>query len=265
MLTDHQQNRYSRLRRAHKPAAQALTIAREFTGEDYGSKAIWSNRSYTYNPIDSDGLAWIESAPDAGLRFVGYCDEINRHIRHNGWYGDEFGDSTYRGVVLQRQAVDGYPCYLAGYEDPHNPGSYRVELRPRDWFVDNGSIEGEAKTDAASRADRIAEIVAEREREYQYVWSKAGEAAQKLADANASGRAAIKALRQACSLKNASLALYGIDPGKQAEIVNALLGDAQAAICDWLEDKADAWRFVDEHKPSRRNALIDAWRDGFAV
>lgn len=94
--------------------------------------------------LDSDGMP--------GLRWQ-WCDEINgTNIRHEGWYADEFQDTTIRGIVFTLPKNRGF---LAG------------------WSMGAGMASGiepdvyDSIEDAAHAADSIAENVAEREREYQ--------------------------------------------------------------------------------------------------
>ena len=175
-------------------ATYRLAAARKLLAE--GKKAYsdeWSWQRGAHNvtiqpkrPFDSSQYAWIENTCAAGLRFVGYADEIAgrptwpcRGIDHQGWFIDsDFQSEVYRGGVWQLPARKGVARYLAGYSDPHNDGAA---------FVDLNIIEGErqtdsydsrdedAKRDAAFRADSIAERNAEREREYNDVWQKGAE------------------------------------------------------------------------------------------
>lgn len=129
-----------------------------------------------------DNYAWIENTKSAGLRFVGYADEITR-LDHNGWYVDEDQDSTYRGAVWQLPARKGVARYIAGYVDPNNKGAAFVSLdvisEKGGWSRLPGRVgsswwpqehaNDEAKHDAAQQADEIARIYAEKERDYTAV------------------------------------------------------------------------------------------------
>lgn len=96
--------------------------------------------------------AWIERPRDAGLRLVGYADEIAK-LRHRGWYCDEYQDEVFRGVVYRLPHSRGF---IAGYADPYNKGCAFVELSAC-----------ATEVDAAHSADEIARYEAEREIEYQ--------------------------------------------------------------------------------------------------
>lgn len=109
-------------------------------------------------------LRWVEY-PQDGLRFTGYADEICRSIDHTGWYCDPeflFENDTLRGIVYQLPAHNRRPRYLAGYTDmmSDNTGA----LLSFDEFF-------EEPEEAARAGDRLAEIVAENERDYRAVWN----------------------------------------------------------------------------------------------
>lgn len=109
-------------------------------------------------------LRWIEY-PQDGLRFEGYADEVCRGIEHTGWYCDpEYGceSDTLRGVVYQLPARKGQPRYLAGYIDTVN--DHTDALLSFDALF-------EEPEEAARAGDRLAEIVAEKERDYRTVWN----------------------------------------------------------------------------------------------
>jgi hypothetical protein len=132
---------------------------------------------------DRPRYAWVESPADIGLRFVGFADKLApRSVRHTGWYTDDDGvGGTFRGVVYRLPRKRGF---IAGYADPHNDGPAFVELSP----IDHDDVIG-----AAHAADRIAEMEAEKEREYHRVW-QAGQRFRDLGDTIADARRACLAL-----------------------------------------------------------------------
>src|SRR5712671_138973 len=88
------------------PASRAITLAR---ADVAAGESRWP---YEYprrllpqgwgNARGDDGATWVENLDAAGLRFVGYADELAR-LRHTGWYTsdeNELGESL-RGVVVQ--------------------------------------------------------------------------------------------------------------------------------------------------------------------
>lgn len=117
----------------------------------YLSPSIIYNRAFA--AYGESHLRWVEDAGKAGLRFVGFADEI-AGLRHRGWYCDTFQDETYRGVVYQLPARRGESVFVYGYSEPWNDGV----LLSFDWTAD--------KEEAARWADRIAERAAEEQREY---------------------------------------------------------------------------------------------------
>jgi hypothetical protein len=135
----------------------------------------------------SDNYAWIENTDSAGLRFVGYADEIvrGRAIDHKGWFTNEFAYETYRGAVWQLPGRKGVARFIAGYQDPNNADAAFVDLdiifNESEYMLrrlDHGgpvyatqeNANEQAKKDAAFRADSIAQRNAEREWEYNEGW-----------------------------------------------------------------------------------------------
>jgi hypothetical protein len=163
-------------------AALEYARARLARGEkEYSNEWPWQrgagNVTRQAKEWPGDNYAWIENTESAGLRFVGYCDEICQSIRHTGWWTDEYGDrETLRGAVWQLPARRSVARYIAGYEDPDNEGAAYVDLdivsfAPAISLSRRGDHANEsAKRDAALRADSIAERIAESEREYNAAW-----------------------------------------------------------------------------------------------
>lgn len=176
-------------------AQEALRVARlgerpSFPTERYSGRRIdgklarWLPTEYRHNPrtplfgpwlTDSRGRKtterWCEDTVDAGLRFVGFADELApRAIQHKGWYTDPDGfGEVYRGAVWQLPARNGECLYVAGLPDPYSEGAALIDFDP---------IYGEPNDAglglyAAHRADDIARVHAEREREYQEKWQAA--------------------------------------------------------------------------------------------
>jgi len=126
------------------------------------------------------GTRWIESVEGAGLRRVGYADELVRSIRHNGWYADSSEGATgslYRGIVVQLPARNGATQFLAGYESADSDGVLLDMSRG----VFEGDAEGDdAKHEAALAADSFAEHNAEEARDYDSAWQAGSRYAQTL-------------------------------------------------------------------------------------
>ncbi len=113
-------------------------------------------------------VRWVENV-SRGLRFVGFADEIDRTIYHNGWYTDDDFHETYRGVVY-RLPSRGESLYVFGYADPGNEDCALLCFDPE-----------HDRMDAARAADRFAAIFAEEAREYNRAW-QARQRCEDLAD-----------------------------------------------------------------------------------
>lgn len=139
------------------------------------------------------GGRWIESPEAAGFRFVGFSDECGgrsfRRVDHNGWYCDSSGDGMLaRGAVYQMPSRGGRSVYVEAlrtgelrkgdaWGDMGEHGSACLFLASLHYGEPGGrDCDTEpAMLDAASGADREAELYAEREREYQEAFA-AGQA-----------------------------------------------------------------------------------------
>jgi hypothetical protein len=138
--------------------------------------------------IGRDSVFWCE-CPDDYLRRVGYADECGlRSIRHKGWFTDEYGDGELaRGVVFQLPARNGTPRFISGVADSVNDGPAILSL---ELFDD--------KDDAARNADSLAEIYAEKERDYRRASNagfRHGELGEEIATMRGQVREILKARR----------------------------------------------------------------------
>lgn len=103
-------------------------------------------------PNNRKGCGFYLTSSDAlGLRYQWADDVIS--LRHTGWYGDDFGDTTIRGIVLRLPRGRGF---LAGWSMGVGMAS-SIDYSP---IFDNPE-------DAARCADSMAESAAERERDYR--------------------------------------------------------------------------------------------------
>lgn len=105
-----------------------------------------------------------------------WADDISgAGIHHNGWFCDEFGDQTIRGIVVRLT----HGRMLAGWSMGEG---MCASIDCDEIFTD--------EIEAARRADGLAESAAEMEREYQERWR----AAQELSDAAQEAQGQIRRL-----------------------------------------------------------------------
>lgn len=196
MTTDKLRSAFFYHRSKGRPASSAIIFAR-------GDVAVGRDRhAYSYpkplnqgwgNARADDGSVWIEDLSAAGLRLVDYADKLAK-LGHTGWYtsdDNELGESL-RGVVVHMAARNGSPRYLAGYEDPNNPGSYRLDAS--EIFAGNTVQPWQTpEHDAALAADSFAERSAEQERDYNRAW-QAGRRFEDLAEEVATTRRSLLSL-----------------------------------------------------------------------
>lgn len=154
----------------------------------YPHSARYSAPGARFDGYGTKSMRWCESPADIGLRFVGYADNLAR-IDHRGWFTDEFQDSTVRGVVYQLPARNVRPVYVSGYDNADNGAAESGGPAAIDfgtiWLGDPGGDyahdNGLPSRDAAYHADKLAERMAEKEREYQaassagFAWAQKGE------------------------------------------------------------------------------------------
>ena len=181
-------------------------------------------------------------------------DRITR-ARYTGWYADEGQFEILTGFVY---AFAGEP----DEEDDDPPATYYALVESND--TDCHYLDPDAYDDpvaAAHAADRMAELIAELERECDGVRNRAAQARSELAEANRIRREALGVLRhvRACPADGESL------------------GPAFARLWEQgLAGHRRAFRIVDEHRPpprtrpfdpertaTRDECLADAWRDGW--
>jgi hypothetical protein len=149
MLDAKTMNNYRFYRSRMFSPVKALVSARTDTVNRYTSTF--------YEPINygkpSKPTRYFEEK-EVPFRFVGYCDELAKSIRHTGHYEDEFQDSKLRGVVFRLGHGKGL---IAGYQESDNDG-YVLDLS---YTWDNDDEAG-----AAHAANQFAERTAEKSREY---------------------------------------------------------------------------------------------------
>lgn len=152
---------------------------------------------------------YIETLESAGLRLVGYADEISQWIKHKGWYSrfDDY-DSTYRGCVLQLPGHKGKARFIAAYEESDS-GGYVLDLSRGAVFEEDSRAHGyrceardyDAIRDAARAADSFAEREAKEAREYDTAWQAGAQWAQRLEEEREARKEALKLAGEARALR----------------------------------------------------------------
>lgn len=107
---------------------------------------------HTPTPNQKDGIGfYLASDGMPGLRWA-WCDEIDKSIRHAGWWADDDQDTKIHGFVMRLPRGRGF---LAGWSmGEHMASSLDYAIYP-------------TALEAARAADSMAERAAENEREYQ--------------------------------------------------------------------------------------------------
>ena len=219
-----------------------------------GAYAVAAGFFNGWNP-SYDGTRFVENLKLAGLRFVGYADEIAR-LRHTGWYTNEFQDETLRGVVLQLPARHGKPVFLAAYAaygDPCNKGAYQVDCS--ELFIGEDSEGETAKRDAARAANSFAEHEAEKRHEYQEAWH-AGTHWHDLGEDIATQRRETLALFS--ELRKARQTLKGDELPALCAMIRAQILSAVESIRKAREEREKIW----DNRPTWNKTLVGAFNEG---
>ncbi len=209
-------------------AARSLTLARQ----DVAAGTIRYPDITEYGPkFKAHGeshMRWMENPEAAGLRLVGFADELSRHIDHKGWYTDqEYSEGCARGVVYRLPARDGESVFVYGYADNENPPSACLCF----------DVTGDER-EAACWADGIAELVAEQESEYQVAW-RAGrsydEAGEAVGEARRATLTLIKEIKALCPSPEAYPETYATLRGA---VMSALaeIRELREKRANWLND-----------------------------
>lgn len=159
------------------------TKGREYYGPRGGAGAVFKH--------GGDSLRWIENTAEAGLRFVGWADEL-ASLRHTGWHCDDEGRETLRGAVWALPGRKGEARLVYGFQEWEGRGemnegsaalcvSHIVRQPMRDEWGNLDEMEG--ARDAARYADGLAESVAEDRRDYNAAYEAGRKAAELDAEA----------------------------------------------------------------------------------
>lgn len=230
---------YQRIRANGANAFRAYELAKQNFDKQRKLYELPTKETIYYNPQNEDGNRWVENAGE-GLRFTGYCDQLNRFIQHKGYYCDEFGDSILRGVVYQLPARKGKTQYIAGYSDPDNEGAALLNFN--DIYDD--------ENDAARSADQFAEREAENQREYNEAWQAGNQYAGKGEDLS--------------SLRKATIELLQAIKNKQSEpvICKAIRSQINSQLAEYSELKKSRFELIERFNSNWQKNLWTAFNDG---
>lgn len=230
-----------------RPAVEAVQKAIT----DSANKASrWPERglaSYGNRPNERGGR-WIESPEQAGLRFVGFSDKL-ASLRHTGHclLPDGDGGEVARGAVYQLPARDGRPVYVEAVrlgsdgkrgwsEQCGRDGAAIVYLGERHLGERGGDENARSRDcnesavrEAARGADSEAEILAERERDYQEAMEAGRKCGELEAEAAAEKTKARELMGELRTLRRS------LDPGTAPKACAAL----RAVIREGLETMAE--------------------------
>lgn len=195
-----------------------------------------------------DVLRWIENTEAAGLRFVGWADDV-AGLRYTGWHCDDEGRETLRGGVWQMPGKAGAARLLYGYAEfegrgEMNPGSAAlcvsdvVTVPMRGEFGNLDETEG--ARDAARWADGLAESTAEDRRDYDTAYQ--------------AGRRAAELDGEALELRERARAIAGAAKAHRRSGVGPVMG---AALCRTL---ADLLETISAKRAERESAWAQVWR-----
>ncbi len=240
--------RYWRAQASTRTAEMALFNARKDIAEGKTRYPMhnqgYGNPAFTIRSFEN--VRWIENPRAAGLRFVGYADEL-AGLRYTGHYSDDSQSETIRGVVFQIAGKDGKARFVPGYDnaingkaDSNGPCAVCFE----EVFEGEGDVRADsdhygAHRDCARRADQLAEWLAEDERDYQEAAS-AGLRYHELADDIASTRKEALAL---LAERRAAMAQSN--------------GQAFPTICGTIADKVRALYAEIQSMRAKRAELLD--------
>ncbi len=209
-------------------------------------------------------MRWIENPENEGFRFVGLTHDVDDAVDHTGWHlsEDNWIGETVSGVVYQVSGKNGAARYVVGYADPYNSdknghGPACLAMRVIDGDVtDCDWASDPVLRDAAREADGIAELMAEKERDYQAAHWAGREAREKATEA----REACKAWVQATK---ASFAIFRNRHNIEKRDLK-LLFKAQSEQARYLCKEFKTAREKFHAALDTEWHDVDTWRDGYS-
>lgn len=184
-------------------------------------------------------LTWVEHPLDC-FRSVRKCHDINR-MDHTGWWTHPDGSDSQHGVVCRLPGRGGKPLFVVGHSDPHNDGPVTLDLE--ETYTD--------ESEAARRADRIADLAAETEREYQTAWEAGNRVGEGLTKCRKARRWIKKLIAEMRTAKASAVALPTICTTLRDRIKSLRRGIAR------VKKKAEKLRDDYGREAGFENALSD--------
>lgn len=241
---------YLHYRRARAmPAVKALEAAKALPAVYvkgcgyYGPSAPWG-APYVES---GDTLRYVSDTRAAGLRFVGYADDL-AGLRHTGWHCDDEGRNTLRAAVWQLPGKGRHARLVYGYQEwegrgEMNEGSATLcvsDIRRVDMAGAFGNLDEMDDTrDAARSADSMAESDAEKRRDYDSAYQAGRRVAEIDAEMIDARKALLPLLAELRAVRRGRVMLT-------------------AVICDTLQKAVrDGLATIDE----KREAVRSAWGD----
>ena len=247
---------------AGKPAREALAAAKALPA------AYVKGRGY-YGSLGPWGAAYQESGDTlrhcsdtraAGLRFVGYADEL-AGLRYTGWPCDDEGRETLRGAVWQLPGKGRHARLIYGYQEwegrgEMNEGSATLcvsDIRRADMREAFGNLdEADETRDAARYADSLAVHDAEQRRDYDSAYQAGRKAAELDAEMIDARRELLSLLAELRAVRRGRLMF----PETVCKVLNARVTAGLAAIAAGREAVQTSWGDCPSYDES-------AWVAGF--
>lgn len=206
-----------------------------------------------------DTIRHVADYRAAGLRHLGYADDINKRIG-KGWYTDDDCHGALRGAVFllpgkgkAARLVYGY-CEMEG-EREMNKGSALISVshivtsRAEDSYL----MDSPEAREAAGLADGMAEQWAEDQRDYQRAYNEGRKAAEKDGEAGEARKAALPLLAEFRAVRRGRMILSEV----MCELLQSSIRSALYDIRQTRTERDHMWSECGTYQET-------AWLDGFA-
>lgn len=227
--------------RAALEAAKALPAAYVKGCDYYGSYSPWG-APY----VDSgDTLRHVSDTRAAGLRFVGYADDL-AGLRHTGWHCDDEGRDTLRGAVWQLPGKGRHARLIYGYQEwegrgEMNEGSATLcvsDIRRADMREAFGNLdEADETRDAARSADSLAEHDADERRDYNQAYEAGRKAAEIDAEMIDARRELLPILAELRAVRRGRVMLSAV----LCDVLQKRVRDGLETISEKRAERESAW------------------------